>query len=247
MKTLLLYFCLLLLNLFPMPNGFLDEQLKFKRVRNAYDEKIAGIEAMLKEKNLPASDFKIVIVAFKDEEVLEIYAGKKNSAKLELLKTYEICASSGELGPKRMQGDGQVPEGFYHINHFNPASNFHLSLGISYPNASDKIKTTAKDPGGAIYIHGKCVTIGCLPMTDDKIKEIYVLAALAKNNGQNQIPVYIFPFRMDENNFAGFSNKYASDINLLKFWSNVKEGYDKFMKEKSVLNYTIDKKGNYCF
>jgi murein L,D-transpeptidase YafK len=247
MKTLLLYFCLLLLNLFPIANGFLDEQLKFKRVRNAYDEKIAGIEAMLKEKNLSASDFKIVIVAYKDEEVLEIYAGKKNSAKLELLKTYEICASSGELGPKRMQGDGQVPEGFYHINNFNPASNYHLSLGISYPNASDKIKTSAKDPGGSIYIHGSCVTIGCLPMTDDKIKEIYILAALAKNNGQNQIPVYIFPFRMDEKNFAEYSMKYASDIDLLKFWSNIKEGYDKFMVEKSVLNYTIDKKGNYCF
>jgi len=44
--------------------------------------------------------------------------------------------ASGKLGPKRQQGDMQIPEGFYHISGFNPASNFYLSLRINYPNPS---------------------------------------------------------------------------------------------------------------
>ncbi len=47
---------------------------------------------------------------------------------------------AGTLGPKTNAGsDYQVPEGFYYINEFNPKSSFHLSLGLNYPNASDRI------------------------------------------------------------------------------------------------------------
>lgn len=237
----------MVLNQFLPPEHFLTDQLKNHRVRTAYDEKISLIETMLTTKGLSTDNFRLLFVAFKDESVLEVYAGSKNAEKLEKLTSYTICATSGLPGPKRMQGDGQVPEGFYHINHFNPSSNFYLSLGISYPNASDKIKTTAEDPGGSIYIHGSCVTIGCLPMTDDKIKEIYLLAVLARNNGQKQIPVYLFPFRMEDKNFAEFSSRFSSDISLLRFWSNLKEGYDTFCTEKTELDYIVDKKGDYCF
>lgn len=99
---------------------------------------------------------------------MDIYAKKREDSTYKKLITYKICAKSGHLGPKRRQGDRQVPEGFYHINHFNPNSNYHLSLMINYPNASDKIKSQAPNPGGNICIHGSCVTIGCLPMTRSK-------------------------------------------------------------------------------
>lgn len=228
-------------------DSFLNSQLKNQRVRSAYNEKISLIETMLASNGLSADNFRMLIVVYKDESVLEIYAGPKNAQKLNLLASYTICATSGQPGPKRMQGDGQVPEGFYHINHFNPASNYYLSLGINYPNASDLIKTTAKDPGGSIYIHGSCVTIGCLPMTDDKIKEIYLLAALSKNNGQEKIPVYIFPFRMNDKVFAAYSDKFRLNTILLDFWTNLKKGYDSFESEKTILNFSVNKKGDYCF
>ena len=54
---------------------------------------------------------------------------------------------SGTTGPKRAEGDYQVPEGFYYINEFNPNSKYHLSLGLNYPNASDKILSDSIDPG----------------------------------------------------------------------------------------------------
>ncbi len=66
---------------------------------------------------------------------------------LSLFKTYKVCALAGTLGPKRMEGDYQVPEGFYYINEFNPQSNYYLSLGINYPNESDKVSKRFIRPG----------------------------------------------------------------------------------------------------
>ena len=123
---------------------------------------------------------------------MDIYAKKREDATYKKLTTYRICARSGSLGPKRRQGDRQIPEGFYHINHFNPNSNYHLSLMINYPNASDRLKSKAARLGGNICIHGNCVTVGCLPMTDDKIKEIYIYACRHVNPDKKRFPFTFF-------------------------------------------------------
>ena len=102
---------------------------------------------------------------------MEVWIKEASKDYYVLLNTYDFCTTSGTLGPKRKEGDLQIPEGIYTINHFNPQSNFYLSLGINYPNASDKILSDPVHPGGDIYLHGNCVTIGCIPLTDDKIKE----------------------------------------------------------------------------
>lgn len=159
---------------------------------------------------------------------------------------YKICRSSGKLGPKRIKGDGQVPEGFYHIDRFNPASSYHLSLGIDYPNKADRIRSGTDDPGGDIFIHGSCVTIGCLPMTDDKIKEIYILVA-AKNNGQDRIPVYIFPFRMNDANMRKYCAMNSDNPGLIRFWESLKKGYELFASGKPELRFRITNKGEYSF
>ena len=65
-----------------------------------------------------------------------------------------------------------MPEGFYELDWFNPQSNFFLSLHINYPNASDRILGSRKNPGGDIFLHGSCASIGCIPITDDGIKEV---------------------------------------------------------------------------
>ena len=109
--------------------------------------------------------------------------------------------------PKSGKRNCQIPEDFYYINRFNSTSNLYLLLGINYPNLSDKSKSNATNLGGAIFIHGSCVTIGCLPMTDDKIKEIYLYAINAKNNGQDRIPVYIFPSRITKDKFDEYEAK----------------------------------------
>jgi murein L,D-transpeptidase YafK len=244
---LLLLTVSLLFTSFISPPDFIAEQKKYERVREAFVDKEALIKAQLKKNGLQADDFHLLITAFKDDDVLNVFARKKTEKVYQQLITYKVCARSGRLGPKRKSGDLQVPEGFYQINRFNPTSNFYLSLGINYPNASDQIKNTAPDKGGDIFIHGSCVTIGCLPMTDDKIKEIYLYAIHARNNGQQKIPVYIFPFRMTDQNMKKYSNQYADEKALLQFWKNLKVGYDRFEKDHKELTFSISEFGEYQF
>ena len=134
-----------------------------------------------------------------------------------LIRIYKVAAASGELGPKRKEGDQQVPEGFYVIDRFNPQSAYHLSLGLNYPNASDKILSDKQKPGSDIFIHGNEVSIGCLAMTDDKIKEIYLLALDAKPNGP--IPVHIFPARLSELKLKALAKTYAPV--RVEFWRSL--------------------------
>lgn len=232
---------------FTMQTDFLSDQKRYKRVRHAIEKKGSKVKAHLLSKHLNAENLNILFVSYKKEQELEIYAKTKQEDEYSKIATYDICRASGKLGPKRKQGDYQVPEGFYFIDRFNPASNFYLSLGLNYPNKSDKIKSTAKDPGGDIFIHGSCVTVGCMPMTDDKIMEIYLYAVYAKNNGQKEIPVYSFPFKMNDANFKAYSKVYKNNIELLNFWSELKIGYDSFMECKTELKVKIDQKGKYIF
>jgi murein L,D-transpeptidase YafK len=177
------------------------------------------------------------------ERQLEVWVKKAADSTFSFYKSYPFCALSGDVGPKRKQGDGQVPEGFYYINRFNPQSNFYLSLGINYPNASDKILGHS-NPGGDIFIHGSCVTVGCIPIADDKIKELYVLCVEARNNGQQFIPVHIFPMRLNENNLILLEKKEVPESQK-KFWKNLQAGYVYFENEKRIPTLSVDKQGYY--
>ena len=223
---------------------FLLQQRKYNRVIDAVNTKEDYIVKNLSDNHLKSDDLNVLFVAYKNEKVFEIYAKKSSEYQYKKIAIYDICKLSGVLGPKRKEGDGQVPEGFYYINVFNPASTYYLSLGINYPNQSDKIKSTFPRLGGDIYIHGKCVTIGCLPMTDDKIKEIYLYALYAKDCGQQKIPVYIFPYKMTSANIKTNDKIYPQ---WTDFWNNLKVGYEKFDKVKRELIFSVDKKGNYTF
>ena len=94
------------------------------------------------------------------------------------------------------------------------------------------MRTGALDnPGSDIYIHGGCFTVGCIPLTDDKIKEVYLLAVIAKNCGQNNIPVNIFPFKMNERNMKIYSEKFPEQ---LEFWQSLQKGYLAFENKKTL-------------
>ncbi|OFY92566.1 MAG: hypothetical protein A3K10_04015, partial [Bacteroidetes bacterium RIFCSPLOWO2_12_FULL_31_6] len=182
---------------FTIDSNFKKEQLKSSHVKQAYAEKWSSLKTQLNQLNVDTNSFNIFIRIFKKEAILELWAKSSKDTCFKLFNTYDICASSGDLGPKRKQGDGQVPEGFYEISVFNPYSSYYLSLGINYPNQSDRIISGKGDLGGDIMIHGNCVTIGCIPITDDKIKEVYTLAVEAHSKGQAKIQVHSFPAKME--------------------------------------------------
>jgi hypothetical protein len=145
-----------------------------------------------------------------------------------------------------MEGDYQVPEGFYYINEFNPKSSFYLSLGINYPNASDQLLSDSVRPGSAIYIHGACVTVGCIPLTDQYIDELYILAAHAKDQGQDFIPVHIFPVRFNVKKSVAYLEGLTKDDPVLKkFSERLEEAFDYFDKFRQLPLILIGDKGDY--
>lgn len=113
------------------------------------------------------------------------------------LKTYDIDLGFEPVGHKRKSGDGKTPEGTYYIDRRNPDSRFHLSLGISYPNARDVAvaRRAGVDPGRDIFIHGESLlgaargpdwTWGCIAVTNEEMEEIFVMV-------RTGTPITIYP------------------------------------------------------
>lgn len=223
---------------------FIAEQLRYARVRAAKEAVDSDLRRSFVEKGLHYPPTNIFIRALKSEKELEVWV--KESEGWKHFKTYSICRLSGKPGPKRKEGDGQVPEGFYHISSFNPFSNFHLSMQINYPNTSDQELGDPDRPGGLIYIHGACVTIGCIPITDAWIKELYWLSVQAKSR-DGSLPVHIFPFRMNRTMMQWARNLYGEDQKLLTFWDSLLPGYQQFETGKQVIEPTTDESGYYSF
>ncbi|POY38316.1 hypothetical protein C3K47_02650 [Solitalea longa] len=228
-------------------DNFKQQQLANERVKGAYANHSQSLFLLLNIYGIERQKMEILLCAYKNEQLLEVWARNKGEQTYKLIKEYPFCSLSGVLGPKRKEGDRQVPEGFYYIDRFNPNSLFHLSLGINYPNQSDKLLGDKFYPGGDVFIHGKCVTIGCIPLTDEKINELYILAVEATNNGQVKIPAYLFPFKMTEKNFNTIVQEKKTSGSLKAFWMNLKTGYQKFNKSPKPLAFKIDKKGMYVF
>jgi len=136
----------------------------------------------------------IALLAFKAERRMELW--KQNEDGWVFIKAFGFTSFSGELGPKLREGDGQIPEGIYTVEYLNPNSSYYLSLKISYPNAFDREKGLADSRdnlGGDIFIHGKNVTVGCIPIGDEAIEEVFCIVA---KNGISHTRVIISPYDM---------------------------------------------------
>lgn len=211
--------------------GFARQQLRHPRVAEAARDRLAAVEADFREAAAAWPPRGVFIRGFKTEGQVELWAAPAARAASEwvLVRTFPVCAASGELGPKRQVGDLQVPEGFYHVSVFNPRSDFHLSLGVSYPNAADRFHSGGRAPGYAIMVHGNCVTIGCLPLQDGPIEDLYLAAVMARDNGQTTIPIHLFPCRLDDPACAAtLATAGAERPDLHDFWAGLRPGYEAF-------------------
>lgn len=243
MRAIVIFFLLIFLS--NAYAGFREEQKRYRRVRAAYREKEHHLKDLFKDRGVAFPPREIFIRAFKLEKSLEIWARSDKKSKFTLIKVYRFCDFSGVLGPKAIQGDGQIPEGFYFIDRFNPASSFYLSLGINYPNRVDRRRSGERPTGGDIFIHGDCVTIGCIPIEDSGIKEVYLLAVEAKNRGQKRIPVHIFPAKFDDSGWENLQRLYGAKKRLINFWESLRPIFSYFQKENKLPEISINRKGAY--
>jgi murein L,D-transpeptidase YafK len=224
---------------------FRNYQLSSTRVSGAIGKYSDSVSRDFKRKNVSYPCKNIYLRAFKSQNEMELWARNDESNEYKLIKTYRICAISGALGPKRARGDRQVPEGFYFIDEFNPKSDYYLSLLLNYPNFSDQAQ--GKDKlGGDIYIHGGCVTIGCMPMTNDGIQEIYTICLNAKLSGQENIPVHIFPTRLTKSGMNYLGREYAGDMVRQQFWQDLRPSFEYFEKYHKLLPVMYTPDGRYA-
>ncbi|MCF6281393.1 MAG: murein L,D-transpeptidase [Candidatus Polarisedimenticolaceae bacterium] len=163
----------------------------------------------------------IYIRLFKEERTLEIWQ-ENSPGHYTLRNTFPICHYSGLTGPKLFEGDRQSPEGFYSLtaDRMNPNSRFHLALDIGFPNEYDRAHGRT---GSALMIHGDCVSKGCYAMTDRYIEDIYTVVGQAFAAGQHEIPIHIFPFRMN-----GLNMDYYRQSPWIGFWQQMRKGYQLF-------------------
>jgi murein L,D-transpeptidase YafK len=105
------------------------------------------------------------------------------------IRTYGIALGKEPKGDKVKQGDGRTPEGLFYIDSRNPASKYHRSLHISYPDAAHarRANELGVAAGGDVMIHGLPKgyekfgaqhrewdwTEGCVAVTNEEIEEIW--------------------------------------------------------------------------
>ncbi|MEQ9321345.1 MAG: L,D-transpeptidase family protein [Polyangiaceae bacterium] len=210
------------------------------RVAEARRAKLAVVQTLFEEAGVSYPPAELVLRGFKRERELEVWASSRDGEAMRPIAVYTICATSGVLGPKRQEGDGQVPEGYYRIAYLWPKSAFHLAMKVGYPNVSDRRLGHPTMPGSDIMIHGGCASIGCLAMSDERIQEIYVMAADVQ--GRSPITVHLYPTR----DRAWLAQQPAWRDHGA-FWDNLYEGFDMFEASHRPPTVQVDIRGAYRF
>lgn len=212
------------------------------RVAQARASKLTALKSAFADKGVRYPAREILVRAFKKEGVLELWAGD-GKRPLVMVKSWPVCATSGGLGPKRQQGDLQVPEGIYTLDKLNPVSSYHLSLHVDYPNRADRIagrRLNIANLGGDIMVHGECVTIGCIPIENDPIEELY----LAILDAGLRPPIHIFPARLDEPGLAALI-RTNDDASVRELWTDLARVQRAFDEQRRIPRVAIDASGHY--
>lgn len=211
-----------------------------ERLAGATARRGAEVERLFAAAGAPYPAVDLLFRVYKAEAELEVWAGA-GDAPLRRVATYGVCAASGELGPKRAEGDLQVPEGFYELAWFHPESAFHLGALVDYPNRSDRIRGAAT-PGGQIMLHGACASVGCIAMSDQRVEELYLMAWSTFTRNGKKTRVHIFPGRDWDALLADEAHARHHG-----FWREIRVGHDAFEESRRLPRVTIGDDGTYTF
>lgn len=197
-------------------------------------------DAFLLENELDKQEYSIFFRVFKAEQAFEVWA-QRDKESYQRVALYSFCANSGQLGPKRKEGDRQIPEGIYRVTRYNPNSQFHLSLGINYQNAVDLVHANLAALGSDIFIHGGCASIGCISITDESID---LVCRLAEQSQQpDAIEAHFFPFRFENVNLEKELKDKNDDTRVL--WESLKPIY-RYFETHRLLPTVKEETGKYA-
>jgi len=148
----------------------------------------------------------LVVVVDKSAFVLGVFRDRVVVPGPDGPACFAIALGASPVGHKEQRGDERTPVGTFRVTNKNPASSFHLSLGLDYPQAQDaeaafaagRIDARTRDRvvaadvaggmpardsalGGDIYLHGGGAypnfwTDGCVAITNDQMTWLYATA-----------------------------------------------------------------------
>lgn len=175
-----------------------------------------------------AQNAPVLLRIFKAEHELELWKQKGDSYVL--VAVFEICKFSGELGPKKREGDRQAPEGFYEVKPYqmNPGSREWLSFDTGFPNQFDRYHNRY---GSVLMVHGGCSSIGCYAIKDGPMQDLYAVMRDAFQAGQTSIQLQIYPKRM------GFATDLSGEH--ADFWQQLRAGYQRFEQTRQPLSVSV--------
>lgn len=221
-------------------------QARYGRVQDARRHQAAALDRMFAATGVsyPAP---LMIRAYKEEGEFELWGLAAAESRYVRIAKWPFNGYSGDLGPKRRRWDRQIPEGFYRIRAFNGASRYHLSLEIDYPNPSDRALSTARHLGNNIFIHGRDVSIGCIPLGDRVIEQVYV-AVLDSRCAGYEVPVHIAPCRFGSPGCERRLREFARGKPRLEvFWTNLRRGFELFDATGVPPLVSVSEQGQYQF
>ncbi len=218
-------------------------QLNYLPVKKAYEKHWNILKDSMFLKKISPDSFSIYLRVFKKEGTFEIWLKNSGEVRFQLFKTFYLCAVSGNLGPKKYNKDGQIPEGFYEVIYFNPKDKYkYLALKINFPNTVDR--EIAEEPlTTSIFIHGTCETTGDIVLEEEDMEQLYVLCTEAKNRKEN-IYLDIYPLRFSKEN-EELLLSYPKKI--IRFWSNILDAFLYFEENRWLPRVNSNHKGQYIF
>jgi len=209
------------------------------------------------QNSLTYNSLDVLLIGYKNELELQLWVRARNSnSKYLRLKSFNITDSNVAcLGPKSVLGDNLTPEGVYSVEFYSSLkwSDFYLAFRVSYPNDADIARRNywgiSAKPGGDINIHGCCISIGCIPIGNPDMEELFLLIRANQKNG-SAVKILIFPFKFDDLATKGrFINQYRDEVLLLGFWQSLERIHHYFLGscqlprvgfDDTTGNYTIN-------
>lgn len=209
---------------------------------------------LVQNKNLDYRYIDILFIAYKSELTFQVWAKKKHqNSAYTFIESFTITNSTVAIpGPKSKLGDSLTPEGIYSVDFYSSFrwSDFYLAFRISYPNKLDHLRrsywNSGGKPGGDINIHGCCVSIGCLPLGNPVIEEVFLLTRTNQNMGSN-VKIIIFPFHFDDTSVKiKHYDIYRNNTKLLEFWNSLEECHRFFKTYNKIPEFDLNQDtGNY--
>lgn len=185
------------------------------------------------------------IRVFKSLQEAELWGRDNASAPYTRILTFNIPNMTGGMGQKTVANDGYIPEGVYSIVGVDTAAPRGLALKLDWPNRSDKMRANNDSLAGNIYIQGSRAEAGNISIGELQIRDLYLLMIDSWKASEGNIPVHIFPFKMNAEEMKLARKTYDKQPNDILFWEMLQPIYQKFEDTRKLPIIAIDKKGRY--